>query len=432
MAGSQSKNLVGGVCFKPTAAQVVAAVESLYADKLKPFGRILLKRVGEHAADITAANALNGKTTYGYVSIDEGHIPRIDPKHLMRTCRQCPQLRVEFLDSGEYAAMLVGCPPTFVDPGSDPYPPELWVDLIVYFNGLADSHPPLPGGRYNSARALKARDLPFLEGRSLGEVCHILALAVSQKKILGHFKGHTVPYARSENGHKEFCASAELPVCTTKLATAGMPVATWEQAYQGLQDRLLAESASKGAHGIPMPNVKRLFRSRLGLELSETALGHSRVQDLLQDERLHGICEVRRQGVNNNYVVVRQSAEVLPPPGILGHCAVPLHEAEPTYVQPSSLSGGSWPGSGEPQPAYITPTLLESIPLDAKWASDEWPLRSGRSGFYGLDPEWASGPFGLEVDLTPWDSAEPGYAMGPPGLEGYGFGRGLACAAYAA
>ncbi|CAK0844624.1 unnamed protein product [Prorocentrum cordatum] len=165
------------------------AIESLYADKLIPFGRILLKRVGEHAADIAAKGVLSGKTTCSYVSTDEGHIPFVDPMHLMRVCRQCPRLRVECVDSGEYVAMT-------------PTPAELWADLVTYFHGPADSQPPLPAGRYNCARALKARGLPFLGGRSLGEVCHTLALAMSQKKILGHFKGHTVPYARSESGHK--------------------------------------------------------------------------------------------------------------------------------------------------------------------------------------------------------------------------------------
>mmetsp|Transcript_124546 Transcript_124546/g.398402 ORF Transcript_124546/g.398402 Transcript_124546/m.398402 type:complete len:159 (-) Transcript_124546:1001-1477(-) len=49
----------------------------------------------------------------------------------------------------------------------------------------------------------------------------------------------------------------------------------------------------------PMPgaimvsNVKRLFRSELGLKLSETVLGYSKIRDLLQVARLSNICALQ-------------------------------------------------------------------------------------------------------------------------------------------
>ncbi|CAK0906813.1 unnamed protein product [Prorocentrum cordatum] len=358
MVHSQSDDIQAAAHFRPAPAHVVAAVASLYKNRLKPFGRILIKRVGELAADITANGA-------HCVSTAEGFIPRIDSKHLLRICRQCPQLRVEDLDYGEYAAVLVGWPPAFVDIDStdDPYPQDLWVDLRAYFDGPADSHPPLPGSRYNSARALKARNLPCLQDLCLGEVCHVLALAVSQKKVLGHSRGHIVPYRRSENGRKTFCAGMALPVNGGKLVSSGLVVATWAQLTQGLQE-LLADSSDKGASGIPIPNVKRLFRSRLGLELSETALGHLRVQDLLQDARLRSVCEIRRQGAKNNFVVVGRPAA--PPdegapstlPGAVLHYEAPVRKVEPTCKH-APPSPGPCRESG--QPVWISPTLLESI-----------------------------------------------------------------------
>jgi hypothetical protein len=363
MADSPGDDFKAATCFRPTPAHVVIAVESLYADRLKPFGRILIKRMGELAGDITEGAHC--------VHTGEGLISRVDSKHLLRICRQCPRLRVEDLDYGEYAAMLVGRPPAFVDidNADDPYPQDLWADLRAYFDGPADSYPPLPGSRYNSARALKARSLPCLQNLSLGEVCHVLALAVSHKKILGHSKGHIVPYARSENGRKTFCAGMELPVNGGKLLSSGLTVATWEQLSQGLQE-LLVDSLDKGASGIPIPNVKRLFRSRLGLELSETALGHSRVQDLLQDERLHSVCEISREGSKNNVVVVRRPAAPLnqhappPLPRILCPYTAPLRKVEPAFKHPPPALG-LFRESG--QPAWISPTLLESIrPLELK------------------------------------------------------------------
>merc|ERR1712060_1018959 len=53
---------------------------------------------------------------------------------------------------------------------------------------------------------------------------------------------------------------------------------------------------------VPLPNVKSLFRSEYQLVLSETALGHTRLCDLLQDQRFSDLCTLRQQG--NGYMVV--------------------------------------------------------------------------------------------------------------------------------
>merc|ERR1711990_576143 len=44
---------------------------------------------------------------------------------------------------------------------------------------------------------------------------------------------------------------------------------------------------------VPLSNIKRIFRSQFELELSETALGHSKLSEMLQDDRLQDICTVR-------------------------------------------------------------------------------------------------------------------------------------------
>jgi len=66
--------------------------------------------------------------------------------------------------------------------------------------------------------------------------------------------------------------------------------------------REILDTAAQGHGSIPLSNVKRLFRSRFHLELSETALGHAKLSELLQDDRLSEVCAVRLQG--HGYVVV--------------------------------------------------------------------------------------------------------------------------------
>merc|ERR1719221_2033617 len=74
------------------------------------------------------------------------------------------------------------------------------------------------------------------------------------------------------------------------MSKAGL--ATWEMLRDFLQQALgsFAEDAS-----IPLSNLKRLFRSKHHAELSETALGYTKLSELLQDPRVRDVCSVRLQ-----------------------------------------------------------------------------------------------------------------------------------------
>lgn len=97
---------------------------------------------------------------------------------------------------------------------------------------------------------------------------------------------------------KERCAERGRP-CTS-AARGTTAVASWDLVRACLREIL--DTAAQGPGSIPLSNVKRLFRSRFHLELSETALGHSKLSELLQDDRLSEVCAVRLQG--HGYVVV--------------------------------------------------------------------------------------------------------------------------------
>merc|ERR1719277_1894801 len=100
------------------------------------------------------------------------------------------------------------------------------------------------------------RALPFLAGLSLGQVCHIVQLAISQKKLLGYLNGTVVPYARSQSMVKDKHAECQRP-CSGATRTKG-PVVSWEALREYLQ-RVLSD-VSLGDQPIPLSNMKRLFR----------------------------------------------------------------------------------------------------------------------------------------------------------------------------
>mmetsp|Transcript_39908 Transcript_39908/g.106363 ORF Transcript_39908/g.106363 Transcript_39908/m.106363 type:complete len:629 (-) Transcript_39908:155-2041(-) len=315
--------------WRPHPSEVVAAVDSLYLDKLKPFGRILLKRVRERSA---AALAKDVRVAGNELSVaDVEAVPLIDPKCLRRICENCSSLRVEPEDGKEYSVLLVGQPRVFVDVCSpeDSYPPEMWAEGAAYFESLEGEDMRLPGGRYACAQVLLMRQLPFLEGRSLGEICHLVQLAVSQKRILGYWDGNMVPFGRSVDCIKEQCAVWQQPVNFKKTAAPDLPLATWEQARACLWE-ILESASMRGQPGvITLSNVKRLFRSRFNLELSETALGHSRLNELLQDVRLSDICKMELQG--KSQVVVQRMADhsLHDDAGLGGACSVDYWQALP-------------------------------------------------------------------------------------------------------
>lgn len=293
----------------PQAHEVVAAVASLYMDQLKPFGRILRKRIAERHAIVSAPESgvlAAGSANWG-ATCEESSLLEVDVPHLRAACDECAQLRVELEEGGDWSVTLVGCPSTFVDVYSaeDVYPCEMWLEAAAYFE-TSEENMTLPGGRYSCAHALLLRDVPFLRGRSLGQACHFVQLAISKKKLLGYLNGAVVPYSQSQSMIKEKCAGRQQALSNPSQEAAPLPVATWEAARKRLRSILEESAAAQQGRApgvVPLSNVKRLFRSQFQLELSETVLGHSKLSELLQDSRFGDICAVKLEG--HGYSVIQ-------------------------------------------------------------------------------------------------------------------------------
>jgi len=271
-------------------------------------------------------------------------VPRIDTAHVRWVCEQCDSIQVVLEEGTEFSALLAGREVTFVDPCSaaDPFSESFWSEVATFFQSSANSDMVLPGGRYACARALVAADLPILAGRSLGEVCHFVQLAVSSRQVLGYLHGQVVPYDRSEAVVKQRRATLQQPAW--ELKKDALPVANLEQARVCLQ-AILAAPLGGVATNIPLPNVKRLFRSRFSLELSETTFGHCRLCDLLQDERFRDICALRLQGTS--YVIMRPATEE-------EHCGGASGDPHFAAQQPATSSS---PG---PMEAHKQPSTWQS------------------------------------------------------------------------
>lgn len=271
-----------------TFGEVIAAVKSLYADRIRPFGRVVMQRIRERAA----ARAEKAAKEQGYlIVVDVEAMPRINPRRLRKMCEACRQLSVQPESGPEFSATLVGRPDQFVDACSpeDLNPPELWQDFAVYLEGLCPEEMQLPAGRYACARMLMDRQLPFFAGYSLGHICHVVQLSITQRRLLGYRDRWLMPYMYSNAWVKEQCALAHYPMGNE----CAQPVASWDAVRVGLQ--CLLDQAQRQPFGISSSNVRLLFRSCFQLELSVTALGHVTLLDVMRDPRLHDVCSLHAE-----------------------------------------------------------------------------------------------------------------------------------------
>lgn len=255
----------------PPEAEILMAVASLYSDRLRPFGRILRKRLAERT--------------------EKSDAQECDLIQLRRACEDSNNLRLTSEEGGEWSAILLDQVEDFIDvyDKQDDYPDVLWSAADGYFRSLPEQEAVLPGGRYACAQTLASRHLDFLQGYSLGHICHFVQLAISTKKILGYLNGGITSYQFSHSCTKDQ-AAAQQSSCAQ--VTAELQVANWDIARGCLRD-IMNDALNNQANQVPLSNIKRIFRSQFEIELSETALGHSKLSELLQDERLNDICTVR-------------------------------------------------------------------------------------------------------------------------------------------
>jgi len=122
----------GSAGLKPSLDEVLQSIESLYVDQLKPFGRILRKRIAERfvSQGHVTAGSYGIAPTAAQTTRGDGseYLPDVDMKHLQAVCGDCRTLHVEPEEGGDWSAVFRDCEPTFVNVHSpdDTYPEELW------------------------------------------------------------------------------------------------------------------------------------------------------------------------------------------------------------------------------------------------------------------------------------------------------------------
>lgn len=180
---------------------VEAAVQSLYADELKPWGWMLRTRCGEMLGQ------------------------PVDFDKLRRVAKSSPRLNFR-AHGGKWWVMLADRAASFVDfkSAEDPFLPETWDAFVALMAGSwRRSIPRTAAGHFPLACALHRVKLPFLAGLSLGRVCHLVELAGKQGRFAncarGRIEGKPSTSCRKMNIGKPIA-----PPMPKVLAKADVPV----------------------------------------------------------------------------------------------------------------------------------------------------------------------------------------------------------------
>lgn len=253
------------------ADAVFKAVNSLYDDDLRPNLGLVRRRL---------------KELYDVL------VPITDLRKLIQSLVKAEVLVVQG-DPQEPVLTLTARPAgSFIDPMDphEPYDAGIFQRLQVLMDAVAasDRDRLYKGGRYGMAQQLRSVEMQELQVFSLGQVCHIVQLAIG-KRIVGYRKGGAlVPYQLSDSCLKNAAdagdaSSIDLPVPIKSVAELRAVL-------------LVLWMDPENRQGLPLSLVKDRIEQATKRALSEHALGFAKLSHLFSTAELEGCCELRTDG----------------------------------------------------------------------------------------------------------------------------------------
>jgi len=200
-------------------------------------------------------------------------------------------------------------PPGFkgwIDPTSqgNTYSAEIWTAFDLYLKSSAGLS--FKGGRYGMAASLKQLDLPFLRNKVLGEICHIVQLALHHR-LIAYIDGMLVPAAAHAACINAVARRPTVPLRLPPRSSSssssedcqkvsGQRVADVFVVSQEELRRVVTEVLAAHPEGLDLSKLKRKIWESQQLRLSETVFGCTRLLELVSSDILRDICNLHWQG----------------------------------------------------------------------------------------------------------------------------------------
>jgi len=247
---------------------------------------------------------------------------------------------------------------------NDPYPEGLWVEFERYLENLARlvrtrrvTGPEdawlhaFKGGRYGMAVELQQRRLPFLEDRRLGELCHIVQLALRRRLLAyeSHLLVPTAAHAASQN------ARIGLPSAPNRPPAH---VNAWKVPFvQTVAElRQILEELLQSSDGLYLAMLKVKILETKGVRLSETVFGCTKLIELVRLPEIAEICWLEHDVQRGTYRLLPRSEGEFDDAGSDG--SGQDSQAQPLIVQ--------HPSSAQQLELEDAPTELEAHHQEAK------------------------------------------------------------------
>ncbi|PFH32885.1 hypothetical protein BESB_014980 [Besnoitia besnoiti] len=200
--------------------------------------------------------------------------------------------RIEWIpQQGERTVFFTVDPPNargWIDVNNfrDPYPTSMWTEFSDFLHQkfLRSAAPNgIGGGRYGLAKYLKQLDLPFFRGFSLGQLCHVVQLAISSKFLLAYEDNVLKPISACS-----VFANALLGLPDEKRR--GKKCITDIREIQVCVEHLLQLHPT----GFTLSTLKRKLKAIFGRELCQTIFHCAKLVDLMHLPELRKVCRISK------------------------------------------------------------------------------------------------------------------------------------------
>jgi len=237
---------------------LVSILESLYEDRIKPMANYVKGRLKERSTPEPIVKS--------FVELYSQH-PDLFIVQQPAQGSQTDEATIFFVKEPDWFKGWID-----IDSADDPYPEATWEELAKFLDG---EHT-FAGGRYGMARELMQRNLPFLSSLSLGEVCHMVQLAIQHRRLIVY--------------HRKMLKPIQTVLCQQPpLSPAnGNGGAAEGEEIKDMDDLCLVLFRMLIHHpqGIRLCRMKQMIKHELCRKLSEMAFQCTKLIELFNQEPL--------------------------------------------------------------------------------------------------------------------------------------------------
>jgi hypothetical protein len=230
-------------------------LESLYKDRIKPMANYVKGRLKERSCPEAVIKGF--ADFYGQHS---------------------DLFRVEQATDDDTAIYFAKDPAWFkgwvdIDSWNDPYDEGMWAAFKTF---LEEGHA-FAGGRYGMARELAQRNLSFLEPYTLGEVCHIVQLAIQKRKIIVYHRKMLKPMPSNLGGEAIVPAAGDNGDNTEEITDMNVLY------------RVIFRTLRRHPAGIRLSRLKQMIKEECNCRLNEMAFKCTKLIELFRQDPLRSV-----------------------------------------------------------------------------------------------------------------------------------------------